>query len=167
MISAEELQNLASAVPTHVERYLHPGELFISTHPTRVTTILGSCVAACLFDREGTLAGINHFLLPTSHTGAASSTRYGDVAMNELIGRLIQLGAPRGRLLAKLFGGANVLHAFSEGVRHIGAANVELARSALARHDIPVVAEHVGGTRGRKLVFTAPEGAAWVRMVGP
>jgi chemotaxis receptor (MCP) glutamine deamidase CheD len=65
-----------------------------------------------------------------------------------------------------VFGGANVLHAFADDARHIGAANVELAREALARYDNPIGAEDAGGVRGRKLVFSTPDGAAWVKVIG-
>jgi chemotaxis protein CheD len=160
------------AVPTrsqrvYLEAYLHPGEVHGIAQPSRVTTILGSCVSVCLFERDGVLGGMNHFLLPSAPTVAAASTRYGDCAVDVLVKRLLALGATRERLIAKVFGGANVLHAFAEGSRHIGAANVEMARVALARHGIPIGAEDVGGTRGRKLVFSAPDGAAWVKVLGP
>ena len=151
----------------YVETYLHPGEVQATAKPTRVTTILGSCVSVCLFERSGELGGINHFLLPSAHTPAASTMRYGDCAVDVLVKRLIALGATPERLIAKVFGGANVLHAFAEGTRHIGAANVDMARAALARHGIPIGAEDVGGTRGRKLVFSAPDGAAWIKVLGP
>ena len=151
----------------YLEAYLHPGDIHALAQPSRVTTILGSCVSVCLFERDGTVGGMNHFLLPSAPTPASSSTRYGDCAVDVLVKRLLALGASRERLIAKVFGGANVLHAFAEGSRHIGAANVEMARKALARHGIPIGAEDVGGTRGRKLVFSAPDGAAWVKVLGP
>jgi chemotaxis protein CheD len=149
-----------------VESYLHPGELAASVQPQRITTILGSCVSVCLFDTRHGVAGLNHFLLPHAPASAASSTRYGDVAIDVLVRQLLKLGAKRDSIIAKLFGGANVLRAFADDAHHIGVANVELARHALARHDIPVGAEDVGGIRGRKLVFSMPDGAAWVRVIG-
>jgi chemotaxis protein CheD len=149
------------------ETYLHPGEVRAVSKPTRVTTILGSCVSVCISERGGEIGGINHFLLPTANTVAGSTMRYGDCAVDVLVNRLVALGAKPERLTAKIFGGANVLHAFAEGTRHIGAANVEMARKALARHGIPISAEDVGGTRGRKLVFSVPDGAVWVKVLGP
>ena len=152
---------------THVEAYLHPGGVHAIARPSRVTTILGSCVAVCLYDRVGSLGGLNHFLLPSATSDTDASTRYGDCAVDVLVRRLVALGAAPERLVAKVFGGANVLHAFADGSRHIGQANVEMAHVALARHGIPIGAEDVGGTRGRKLVFSAPDGAAWVEVLGP
>lgn len=147
--------------------YLHPGDVFVTSDPTRVTTILGSCVSVCLFDERAGVAGMNHFLLPRASASAEASPRYGDVAMSVLIARLLARGASRDRIIAKLFGGANVLRAFAEGERHIGTANVDLARATLEQYGIPICAEDIGGTRGRKLVFSAPDGAAWVKAVGP
>jgi chemotaxis protein CheD len=121
----------------------------------------------CLFDERSKVGGVNHFLLPDQRADDVSSTRYAPGAIEALLTQVIALGARRARLTAKLFGGANVLHAFQEGVRHIGAANVEAARAALAGYGIPICAEDVGGTRGRKLMFSAHDGAAWVKVLRP
>ncbi len=147
--------------------YLHPGEVHAASHECTITTILGSCVSVCLFEEGSRVGGANHFLLPDQRDGDVSSTRYAPGAIEALLTQVISLGARRSRLSAKLFGGANVLHAFQEGARHIGAANVEAARAALAGHRIPICAEDVGGTRGRKLMFSAHDGAAWVRVLRP
>ena len=149
------------------DSYLHPGEICVTAQPVRVTTILGSCVSVCLFDSQARVAGLNHFLLPQAPRAGEASPRHGDVAIEVLVRRLLAIGASCDRLVAKLFGGANVLRAFADESRHIGAANVDLARSTLARYGIPIGAEDVGGTRGRKLVFSAPDGAAWVKVIGP
>jgi len=157
----------AEPTPPVAALYLHPGDVHVTVRPTQLTTILGSCVSVCLFDARARVAGMNHFLLPRAPENAVASTRYGDVAMDVLVARMLSLGASRDRMIAKLFGGANVLRAFGEGELHIGLANVELARLALERQGIAVGAEDVGGPRGRKLVFVAPDGAAWVRVIGP
>jgi chemotaxis protein CheD len=167
MNAAHQIEPRFPAKRVCVESYIHPGEVYVTDRPSRLTTILGSCVSVCLFDADFQVAGLNHFLLPHTPATSETSTRYGDVAMDVLVGRLLALGATRQRLVAKLFGGANVLHAFADDARHIGAANVELARALLARQNIPIGAEDVGGTRGRKLVFCAPDGAAWVKVLGP
>jgi len=167
MIAAVQMEPELTPTMRLEDRYLHPGEIHASGHPTRVTTILGSCVAVCLIDPRRHVAGLNHFLLPHAPTASHGSVRYGDVAIDVLVRRLLALGATRDGLIAKLFGGANVLHAFTDEARHIGAANVELARTMLERHGIPLVAEDVGGTRGRKVVFSVPDGAAWIKVIGP
>jgi chemotaxis protein CheD len=147
--------------------YLHPGEIHATTRACVITTILGSCVSVCLFEPGGKVGGANHFLLPELRNGEPASTRYAPGAIDALVTQLVSLGARRARLSAKLFGGANVLHAFQDGARHIGAANVEAARAALAVLRIPIEAEDVGGTRGRKLMFSTHDGAAWVRVLRP
>jgi chemotaxis protein CheD len=149
-----------------IEVYLHPGDVFASARPAVVTTILGSCVSVCLTELGTGIGGVNHFLLAQQRTGENPSPRYGSSAIDMLINRVIALGASRQKLSAMVFGGANVLHAFQEGVRHIGFANVEIARSLLAQRGIPICAEDVGGTRGRRLVFRAQDGNASVRRLG-
>jgi chemotaxis protein CheD len=146
--------------------YLHPGEVYASASACEITTILGSCVSVCLSEQGSQIGGANHFLLSGQRAGETGSTRYAPGAIEELIRLLQSLGAKRSRLRAKLFGGANVLHAFQDGVHHIGAANVETARVLLAKHNIRVFAEDVGGIRGRKLVFHSHDGAASVRRLG-
>jgi len=149
-----------------IEVYLHPGDVYASARPAVITTILGSCVAVCLSQKGTGIGGVNHFLLAQQRDGEKPSPRYGPAAIDMLINRVVALGASRQKLTAMVFGGANVLHAFQEGVRHIGLANVEMARELLARHGIPICAEDVGGTRGRRLVFSAQDGNASVRRLG-
>ena len=154
------------AVSAVIEVYLHPGDVYASSRPAVVTTILGSCVAVCLIEEGTGIGGVNHFLLAQQRAGESPSPRYGSAAVDILINRVVALGASRKKLSAMIFGGANVLHAFQEGVRHIGLANVEIARALLAQHRIPICAEDVGGTRGRRLVFSAIDGNASVRRLG-
>jgi chemotaxis protein CheD len=142
--------------------YLAPGRLYASDEDVQVTTILGSCVSVCIWDAQAQVGGLNHFLLPS---GSPASPRFGDSAVALLIGRLLELGAQRGRLTAKAFGGACVLEAFRADEWSLGARNVEMAREQLAAAAIPVVGEDVGGDLGRKLVFHVRTGAAWVRPI--
>ena len=150
----------ASAAPARV--YLAPGRLYASGEDVQVTTILGSCVAVCLWDPQAEVGGVNHFLLPS---GTPASPRFGDSAVALLIGEVLERGAHRGRLTAKIFGGACVLEAFRADEWSLGARNVEIAREQLEAACIPVVGEDVGGDRGRKLVFHVRTGAAWVRPI--
>jgi chemotaxis protein CheD len=142
--------------------YLAPGLLYASAEAAQVTTILGSCVAVCLWDPEERVGGMNHFLLPE---GAPHSPRFGRSAVPLLIERLLELGARRSRLKAKLFGGACVLEAFRAGAQTLGVRNVEVARDRLRSEEIPVVGEDVGGDLGRKLVFDVQTGSAWIRAI--
>ena len=148
------------------EVYLHPGEVYATAEPSVVTTILGSCVSVCLCERDGGIGGVNHFLLASQRAGERPSPRYAAGAVEMLVRDVVALGARRTRLTAKLFGGANVLHAFQDGTQHIGAANVEVARQLLAQHSIPISEEDVGGTRGRRLRYVVQDGCASVRLLG-
>lgn len=140
--------------------YLQPGELHAAAAPTVITTILGSCVAVCLFDPERGVGGMNHYLL-AQPVRRERSTRFGSVAIEALLARLEELGAPARGLRAKVFGGAAVLGA--RPGRTLGDENVALAVATLEARAVPIVAGDVGGTRGRKLVFHTHGGAAFVR----
>lgn len=140
--------------------YLHAGRVHVAAEPTAVTTILGSCVAACLFDRVAGVGGVNHYLLPIP-TRRDSSAEFGEHAMRELLERTLAAGARRDALEAKVFGGACVVRALRG--RDLGAENAELALRFLEGERIPVTHRDVGGDRGRKLVFLTDDGSAWVR----
>lgn len=145
--------------------YLHAGHIYVSRLPCRVTTILGSCVAVGLWDPVSKVGGLNHFLLPHYTEDGMSSPRFGNVAVKKLIDALVDAGARKKHLKAKLFGGACVLQAFRKGGVHLGTRNVQVARELLAEEGIPVCAEDVEGERGRKLIFQTHDGTAWVRSL--
>lgn len=143
---------------------LYAGQIHVSREPTIVTTILGSCVAVCLFDAALATGGMNHFLLP-ERVNDGSATRYASAACEQLIERMTALGSERKTLQAKIFGGASVIDALRGGVQHLGERNVETARAILERERIPLVAEDVLGRFGRKLVFHTHTGVAWVKAI--
>lgn len=145
--------------------YLHPGELYASKHPSAVMTILGSCVSVCLWDSQRQIGGMNHFLLPWSPGTSSRSARYGDVAMEDLIERLVSLGARPDRLRARVFGGACVLEAFRGDDSHLGARNVDLAIKQLSSRGIRVAGKMVGGRVGYKVRFLTHSGTAVVRTL--
>lgn len=151
--------------PRRAAVYLHPGKLYASAEPCVVTTILGSCVAVCLWDPVLGIGGINHFLLPYGPSTGSSSERFANVAIPSLIRKLLALGGTTRNLQAKLFGGACVIESMQAADRHLGAKNVEAARRTLAAEGIPIVGDDVGGRRGRKLLFRLDDGAAWVKLL--
>jgi chemotaxis protein CheD len=107
---------------------------------------------------------MNHYLLPMPVCGERS-TRFGHVANAELLDEVLRLGARRYALRAKVFGGSGMLRAASADRPTLGRTNVDLALAFLAHEGIPVVHGHVGGARGRKLVFQVNDGAAWVKVL--
>jgi chemotaxis protein CheD len=153
-----------------------PGEYFATADGTAITTLLGSCVSVCLFDRGSSVGGMNHFMLPQvmlgsnatrcadRHAGSCSnvcSARYGACAMRQLLLRLEELGARRCRLEAKLFGAGRVM----AGVTDIGAKNTEFAQGYLQELGIPVVASDLGGFCPRKVTFFPATGRALVKRL--
>jgi chemotaxis protein CheD len=144
--------------------YLHAGNLYASREPSQVLTILGSCVAVCVWDRLIRVGGINHYMLASDIGQQTASLRYANFAMSELLRQVLELGAERRRIEAKIFGGARVLASFQMS-RDLGSKNVEVARERLSQERIKVVAEDVGGTHGRKLVFRTWDGSAHVKQV--
>lgn len=155
------------AVPEWESVYLLPGKLYASDRPSVITTLLGSCVAVCLWDPSTGVGGINHYLLPNQIGLERESVRFGDVAVPLLIRKLLNLGAVKGNLEAKLFGGACVLDAMKSRVQsdHLGTKNVAVARKVLSEAGIPVVLEDIGGSSGRKLIFHSSNGSAWVKKL--
>ena len=129
---------------------------------------LGSCVAVCITDVEAAVAGVAHTVLPsrTSSTSKAGSGRFVDEAVPLLLRRVERLGADPGRLVARLVGGADILTLNGAGAASIGERNIEAARAALEERGVPIAAEDVGGTRGRRLTLDVATGLVTVRMAG-
>ena len=144
-------------------RYLHPGQIVVTSEPAVITTILGSCVAVCLWDARSGVAGINHFLLSKNPLPGTDDARYGDTAMEALIVSVWKHGAEVNRLVAKIFGGACVLPGFVANEKSIGEQNIRVARQVLQRHSIEIATDETGGRRGRKLLFDTGDGGAWVK----
>ena len=109
--------------------------------------------------------GANRFLLPHPVGPGEESPRFGNVAVQRLLDHLRALGCTPQSLLAKLFGGSCVLEAFQDTESHLGTKNVGVARKLLLEAGIPIVAEDVGGQRGRRLIFQTDDGTAWVRRL--
>jgi len=146
------------------ERRLHvvQGSHLVSAEREVVlSTILGSCVAACIRDPVAGVGGMNHFLLPEAPGGGQGDRRYGVQAMELLINALLALGARRDRLEAKVFGGARM----TAGLTDIGAKNAEFVRRFLSEDGIPIVGESLGGLLARRVHYTPSTGAAAQQLV--
>ncbi|MEM7722413.1 MAG: chemotaxis protein CheD [Pseudomonadota bacterium] len=131
-------------------RHLIQGEFFITDDPTVVvSTLLGSCVAACFRDPMLGIGGMNHFLLPGHDPGVSTSIRYGAHAMEQLINGLLRRGAQRHRLEVWLLGGANVLN----GMTRIGDANARFAQDFALEEGFRTRGTDLGGRLGRKVRF--------------
>lgn len=150
------------------EVYLHAGQTRCSRDPLVLSMILGSSVGVCLFDHQLSIGGATHFLLPEFPQGAGTpSCRYGDVAVQELVGQLRSLGSKPANLTARVFGGACMFQSFRENGRsHVGHRNAVIAVEMLSRLSIRVIEKDVAGNLGRKVKMWSNTGAVVVEVVG-
>ena len=145
--------------------YLLPGQLFASAEPCQIKTILGSCVAICVWDKRRGAGGMNHFLLPSAGEGKPGSLRYGDEATRVLLEQLRTLGCRTPNLRAKIFGGAALFQPRDRYAASLGAKNVVAAVQLMRDAKIPIVAQETGGPQGRKVLFNTDDGVAWSRRI--
>jgi chemotaxis protein CheD len=145
-----------------------PGEFFVHHEDLLIMTTLGSCIAACLWDRERKVGGMNHFLLPESANsggGGADSGRYGSYAMELLINELIKRGASRLTLEAKVFGGGAVIGGMTS--INVGERNTSFVLDYLKTERIAVVSKDVLDVYPRKVCFLPASGRAMVKRLAP
>lgn len=139
------------------------GEYNVSTDPDVVfSTILGSCIAACIRDPVAGVGGMNHFLLPGDNEAKGSyRENYGVHLMELLLNGLIKKGAKKSRMEAKIFGGARTLSNFTD----IGQQNINFAEKFLTNENISIINRSVGGDQGRRIQFWPVSGRARQFMI--
>jgi chemotaxis protein CheD len=145
-------------------RFLQPGQIHVATKPTAITTILGSCIAVCLWDPVRRVGGMNHYMLPHASAGNVASPRFGSFALEELLVQLRAAGARLPFLRARVFGGACMFQTM-QAPTHLGVQNADLALEFLSRRAIEIVEVETGGNRGRKLIFFTDEGSACLNTI--
>lgn len=143
------------------KHYLYPSALFAEKEAFIVDTILGSCVAVCLFDTKLKIGGINHYMLPLWNGNGLASPKFGNIATEKLIEKMLKNGASKVNMVAKVFGGANQM----DSSMNIGDRNIEIAKQTLAEHGIKVIAENTGGTVGRKLRYDTGTGQVMMKFL--
>lgn len=141
--------------------FLFPGTLHASRQECTITTVLGSCVSVCLWDQIHGGGGMNHFMLPLWNGEGLATPKYGNIAMEKLLERVLQLGCHQPYLVAKVFGGANISES-KNGTFLIGDRNTTLALQMLKEWRIPVVATDLGGRLGRKIIMNTLTGEVLV-----
>jgi chemotaxis protein CheD len=156
-----------SSHPPETQRRINivQGEFHVTEAPDVVlTTILGSCVAACLCDTLAGVGGMNHFLLPGDETrdGDVVAMRHGVHAMELLVNGLLQRGARRERLQAKLFGGACMM----QGLADVGRMNADFAERFIRRERIAMTGGSLRGTHGRRIQYWPVTGRARQMTLG-
>lgn len=149
-----------------------PGEYYVTRNDEAISTVLGSCISACVRDPERNVGGMNHFMLPEDVSCSPNNwldpavglaTRYGSYAMESLVNDLLKLGATREHLEIKLFGGGRVLL----GVTDVGARNIAFIREYIRLEGYRIAAEDMGGTQPRKVVYFPASGRAKMRRLRP
>jgi chemotaxis protein CheD len=148
-----------------LRRRLIVGEVFASAEDVEVSTVVGSCIAVCLFDPVARCGGMNHFLLPVVESASKpASASYGDIAMRVLLDAMQRCGAQRAHLQAKVFGAANALR-FATADITVGERNLAFVIGYLKEQRIPLLASRVGGRQGINVHFFCRTGQAYVRTV--
>ena len=146
-----------------------PGEYFVHDEDLLITTTLGSCIAACLWDRQARVGGMNHFMLPDgggqAGDSAGSAGRYGGYAMELLINELQKRGATRATLEAKVFGGGAVIGGMSS--LNVGERNTSFVLNYLQAERIPVISQDVMDIYPRKVCFLPASGKAMDKRLAP
>ena len=141
-----------------------PGEYFVTTTDMVLVTVLGSCVTACIRDREKAIGGMNHFMLAgNGDEDQMASARYGGYAMEVLINHLLKLGARRSNLEAKVFGGGKVMASLSSA--NVGERNASFVLDYLKTEQIPVAAQDLLDVHPRKVYFFPGSGRVMVKKL--
>ncbi|MBI3793235.1 MAG: response regulator [Nitrospinae bacterium] len=143
--------------------FLLPGELAVSRQPAELATLLGSCVAICLFNTQIKAGGMNHYMLP-SGTNEDMKGKYGDYSTRKLMEMMQRLDPNPRNLVAQVYGGGAVVGHLNTGVG-IGEKNIEIALRMLADFGVTVTKKDVGGTNGRKIFFNTETGVIAMRPI--
>jgi len=136
---------------TTQQYYLSPGYIYVSRVPTVVSTVLGSAVSVCIFNKKKKIGAINHFLYPEIKEKNKATPLYGNVSTLALVRFMLEAGSKVGHLVAQILGGA--YNSEISKIRDIGKENVQIARRVLMRMGVKIISEDVGGVLGRKIVF--------------
>ncbi len=159
---------------SHAQRWtvrILPGEYYVTCEDEAITTVLGSCISACVRDPKRGVGGMNHFMLPEESTSGHNAwldpavglaTRYGSYAMESLVNDLLKLGADRRHLEVKLFGAGRILGVGTD----VGARNISFIRRFVEMEGYAIAAEDLGGTHPRKIIYFPARGNVKMRRLG-
>jgi len=177
-----EAQEPLPALPqfAHINRYwdqehgcfaarVLPGEYYVTPHAEGISTVLGSCISACVHDARLNVGGMNHFMLPLDASGqnswgtaASAPTRYGNVAMERLINDILKLGGRRQDLEIKLVGGGQML---AQTGNDVGARNIEFVREYVRAEGFRIINEDLGDVYARRVIYFPQTGRLRVRKL--
>jgi chemotaxis protein CheD len=140
------------------------GQFIITTAPALISTVLGSCVAVCLWDTQSNISAMNHFLLPGTPDDDPANCNRGFASTRLLVRSMINRNVQVENIEAKVFGGCNSLYRVND-VYKVGERNIAMAFDVLAEFNIAVKAHHTGGAYGRKIVFNSATGKVRMRLL--
>lgn len=158
----------------HIKRYwdksrntvvakILPGEVYVTKQNEFISTVLGSCVSACIYDKRMGVGGMNHFMLPSSKIAVddSLSCRYGNWAMEMLINEVLKNGGSRDNFCVKLFGGGRIIGGMSD----VGEGNIRFVYEYLKNEGLQVDSFDVGGPWPRKVMFHPGTGKVQVKKL--
>lgn len=155
------MKHSSTQINTH---FLYPAGLFANTEPYLVDTILGSCVAVCLYDSIKMIGGINHYMLPYWNGTGLASPKYGNIAIQKLIEKMLAMGSKPENIQAKIFGGGEIIEAKTNMFK-IGERNIEIAINTLKENKIKITGQSVAGKQGRKIRFNTHTGVVLMKLI--
>ena len=137
--------------------FLRTGEIYVTSSPALITTVVGSCISVCLWDKRHAVGGLNHFALPNTPPNKVPSNKYGELAMQNLLDEMIKSGAEKKYISAIIIGGGKVT-SNNHPMLDIGAKNIDYAETFLRNNKIKVLKTHTGLRQGRKISFNTATG---------
>lgn len=157
--------------PAHpMEIFLQPGEVYFGCRDIRIRTLLGSCVAVTMWHPDLLVGGMCHYMLPKQQGGKSGELNgcYADEAMELMLREIRNVGTSPDAYQVKLFGGGHMFSAHQAvSCDHVGAKNVEMARTLMKEYGFKSIAEHLGGVGHRNIFFDIWSGHVWVRHQPP
>jgi chemotaxis protein CheD len=131
--------------------YLKPGYLFVNKERSIISTVLGSCVSICLYDKLKKYGGMNHYIFPIRKKNDPMSTKFGNIAIMQLLKCFMDHSSQKEDLVAHIIGGAHLEE--NSNSNEIAQHNIVIARKILKKQGIKIISEHTGGLSGRKVIF--------------
>ena len=153
-----------TAEPTNVRPSIRMGEFAVAAGGVVLRTLLGSCLGIALYDHRSKTGGLAHVVLPHSKGATQLPAKFVDTAIPALIEEMGKVAGSRLDLTAKLAGGANMFK--GSGAKRIGQQNIEAADCLLTALGVPIVARHLGGERGRRMLLDTETGRVMIEVVG-
>ncbi|MCX6051471.1 MAG: chemotaxis protein CheD [Campylobacterales bacterium] len=144
--------------------FIHVGQIHVDVAPTAISTVLGSCVSVCLYDKIQGIGGMNHYLLPFWNGNGLQSPKFGNIAIPKLIETMLDKGSNLKNMEAKIFGGASMNASVLDNMM-IGQKNILVAKEILKEYKIAIVAEDVGKQNGRKIQFNLEYGKVLLKYI--